>query len=368
MFTNHVIKQLSAYCNGELSSEQTSDVRKHLLACERCRKEYDEIKLGVQLAAKLPATTAPSDMWSGIEALLDEQSRKPLLQPRAPRLAWAFSWYSLAAVSAVLVVAAAIGIRWASYDSSRDSSRPSLAVNNLDGAARINGRGIKDAGTLRTGGTLETDSKSRARVKIDGIGEVDLDPNSKIRLVTTGPEEHRLALDRGQMHARIKAPPRLFFVDTPSAEAIDLGCAYSLSVDDQGRGFLHVTSGWVELAAKGHESYVPVGAICEARPALGPGTPYFDDASEALVTALEQFDFEDGGDQAFSAVLANCRQRDTFTLWQLLSRVEGKRRVQVLDRMVELVGLPAGITRDGTLNLDQATLEAWKVAMDLVWF
>jgi anti-sigma factor RsiW len=43
MFTKHVIKQLSAYCNGELVSEQSQRVREHLLACERCRKEYEEI-------------------------------------------------------------------------------------------------------------------------------------------------------------------------------------------------------------------------------------------------------------------------------------------------------------------------------------
>jgi hypothetical protein len=36
--------------------------------------------------------------------------------------------------------------------------------------------------------------------------------------------------------------------------------------------------------------------------------------------------------------------------------------------MIELVGLPNGITREGTLQLDQKTLDAWKDEMDTVWF
>ena len=81
-----------------------------------------------------------------------------------------------------------------------------------------------------------------------------------MRLLETQPTEHRLELARGKMSARIWAPPRLFFVDTPSAVAADLGCAYTLEVDDQGASLLQVTSGWVALELKDRESMVPAGA------------------------------------------------------------------------------------------------------------
>src|SRR6266852_827931 len=109
MFTKHVIKQLSAYCNGELAADQSQRVREHLLACKRCRKEHDEIKLGVNLAQQLPLASAPAEMWSEIEALLDERSRKPILTPPGSR-EFAFGWYRVAAFSAVLLVALAIGV------------------------------------------------------------------------------------------------------------------------------------------------------------------------------------------------------------------------------------------------------------------
>src|SRR5438876_1202274 len=97
---------------------------------------------------------------------------------------------------------------------------------------------------------------------------------------------------RGRMSARISAPPKLFFVNTPSAVAEDLGCAYTLEVDDAGNSLLRVTLGWVALQLKDRESLVPAGAACATRPGIGPGTPYFEDASELFRTALAKLDFE----------------------------------------------------------------------------
>ena len=365
MFSKHVIKQLSAYCNGELEADQSQRVRAHLLTCERCRNEYDEIKLGVNLAQQIPIATAPAEMWSEIEARLDERSNRTLFDSKSPKFALAFSWYRVAAVAAVLVVAVAIGFIWFSYY----GSQASWAVGGVVGSVRIDGDHISDKGRIAVGETIETGSSSRATISVAMIGEVEVGHNTRVRLIQTRLTEHRLALDHGRIHAKISAPPRLFFVNTPSAEAIDLGCEYTLEVDDAGRSLLHVTLGEVALMRDGREVYVPRYAMCQAWPGFGPGTPYFEDASATFVRLLESFDFENGGDEALRALLGEARERDTFTLWHLLSTVDGNRRVQVLNRMIELVGLPSGITREGALRLDQKTLDAWKDEMvDTVWF
>src|SRR5206468_11395737 len=122
--------------------------------------------------------------------------------------------------------------------------------------------------------------------------------------------------------AKISAPPKLFFVDTASATAVDFGCEYALSADEEGFGWLHVTRGWVSFQWKGIESLVPAGASCQTRPQAGPGIPYFDDAPESLKRAVEIFSFEKGGNDALHTILFESRVRDTLTLWHLLSRVE----------------------------------------------
>jgi hypothetical protein len=369
MFKKHAIKELSAYCNEELSTEQSRRVREHLLACKRCRKEHDEVKLGVQLAQQLPLVSAPGELWDEIEAALNarlnERSRKPMFQPSAMRPSLSLSWFRVATFAAVLLIAVAIGVMWSSRPPTVVG--PSWEVERLTGTMRVDGH-IRKVGGLAVGETLETDGSSRIKISVGEIGEVEVEPNTRIKLVQARPTEHRLALEHGKMSARISAPPRLFFVDTSSAEAVDLGCAYTLEVDDAGRGLLHVTLGEVALVRDGREVYVPRYGMCQTQKGIGPGTPYFEDASEVLVRALERFDFENGGEEALAEVLRESRPRDTFTLWHLLSRVEVEQRSRVMERMIELVGLPKGVTREGTMQLDPTTLDTWKDEMDTVWF
>jgi hypothetical protein len=364
MFSKHVAKRISAYCNGELSDAESRSVREHLLVCQRCRDEYDEIKAGARLASGLSMVSAPDDMWNEIEDMLDAHPRNPASRTPA-RVRFEFNWYPLAAVSAVVIFAVVIGLVWFS---GQEVPGPAFDVQQLAGNVRIDGNRIGKAGRLAMGATLETEGSSRAHISVADIGDVEVDPNSRLRLLKTQETEHRLALDRGRIKAAISAPPRLFFVDTPSAEAIDLGCVYTLEVDDAGDSLLHVSSGWVALVRGAREVWVPIHAMCQARRGLGVGTPYFEDAAPGLVSALERFDFENGGSEALSAVLGAARPRDTFTLWHLLTRTGGDERVKVLDRMIELVGLPKSISREKTLNLDPTTLQMWTEELDTVWF
>jgi len=172
------------------------------------------------------------------------------------------------------------------------------------------------------------------------------------------------------MSAHIWAPPRLFFVNTPSAVAADLGCAYTLEVDDQGSSLLRVTSGWVALELENRESIVPAGAACETRPSLGPGTPYFEDCAAGFKDALKKVDFDPDAaarSAALKEMLSQARTRDTLTLWHLLTRVEGEDRARVYDKMAALFPPPAGVTREGVLALNQQMLDAWRDAMETTW-
>jgi hypothetical protein len=192
---------------------------------------------------------------------------------------------------------------------------------------------------------------------------VEVDPGSRLRLVTNGPGRKRLSLERGTIHAVIWAPPGEFVVDTPSAVAVDLGCVYTLHVDDSGAGLLHTTMGWVGFKLNGHESFIPAGAICQTRPKVGPGTPYFEDASASFRDALSKFDFTATTPLERNALLgillADSRKEDALTLWHLLSRVGDADRPRVYDRLASLAPPPAGVTRDGILRLDRPMLDAW---------
>lgn len=366
MFSKHVTKDISAYCNGELSNEGSKQFAEHIISCAKCRAKFEEVKLGVKLAEQLPQLTAPDHLWRELEPLLDREH----VEIRPARV----SAWQMKAAAAVLCLLSAWGV-WLIYSNRGDAiltvdGKPAWRVKRLDGAPKVGAERISNNGELAVGEWLETDGNSRAQIAVSSIGSVDIDENTRVRLLETQPTEHRLELARGKMSAHIWAPPRLFFVNTPSAVAADLGCAYTLEVDDQGSSLLRVTSGWVALELQNRESIVPSGAACETRPSLGPGTPYFEDCAAGFKDALKKVDFDPdvaARSAALKEMLSQARTRDTLTLWHLLTRVEGEDRARVYDKMAALFPPPAGVTREGVLALNQQMLDAWREAMETTW-
>ncbi|MEW6736508.1 MAG: FecR domain-containing protein [Acidobacteriota bacterium] len=362
MFKRHVIKELPAYCHGKISTEDSERIVRHLLSCRRCSQELEQIKFGISLVECLPQASAPESMWSKIEVLLDEQQVNTTLQPNYFQFLLANRWPRLATLGTALFLILGLSAVW--YYSR--SPKASWEVVRIDGAPIVGSNPIGETGRLLVGEWLETDSSSKVKIRVGQIGNVEVEPNTRIRLVETRSSEHRLALERGSLHARIFAPPRLFFVETPSATAVDLGCAYTLKVDSAGRSLLHVTSGWVALQLKDRESIVPAGALCETRKGIGPGTPYFEDASERFRNALSKLDFEKETTEALGIVLAESRERDSLTLWHLLSRLAEPERAIVYDRLAALIPPPDGVTRSGVLQLNRQMLDAWKTKLESI--
>lgn len=369
MFSNHVTNDLSAYCHGELTDERSRQVAEHIISCAKCRLKFEEIKLGVRLAEQLPHLSAPENMWTELESKVgsEQTSTGGLISTPGGLRLWRPQFALMAA--SVLMIAALIGL-YVYRTRSTPSPGAFWQVATLNGTPRIGSTGIGEQGRLGIGQWLETDNTSSARIAVASIGHVEIDPNTRVRLLQTQPTEHRLELARGKMSARIWAPPRLFFVDTPSAVAADIGCAYTLEVDDSGGSLLRVTSGWVALQLRDRESMVPAGAACLTRPGIGPGTPYFEDAAPEFRQALREVDF--GNDSAtrsdqLDVLLKKSRVRDTLTLWHLLPRVEGKERVKVYEKIASFVPPPPGVTRDGVLLLNQEMLKKWRTHLEWDW-
>jgi ferric-dicitrate binding protein FerR (iron transport regulator) len=244
---------------------------------------------------------------------------------------------------------------------------PALAVVPLTGSPMVGQATLPAGGLLRPGQWLVTDETSQARIDLRDIGEVRVGPDSRVRLVGVGPNEQRLELRHGALHANVNAPPRLFLVDLPSATAVDLGCVYELVVDKRGAGTLRVATGEVSLEGHGRESLVPAGSSCETRPGHGPGTPYRADAPADLIGALRRFDFESGGVQALDAVLAAARRTDTLTLWHLIDRATGPDRARVIARLAALAPPPPGVRIADPDGVDRKGLEAWRAELQATW-
>jgi hypothetical protein len=245
----------------------------------------------------------------------------------------------------------------AGWEVTKVAGAPTVAERRMDGQTR-----------LPVGGWLETDARSSASINVGTIGQVSVEPGSRVRLVSARDGDHRLKLERGTLRAIIWAPPGQFFVETASSTAVDLGCAYTLTMDDEGAGLVTVLVGWVGFEWRGRESFVPAGSMCATRPGKGPGTPYNERVSAAFREALQTLDFPVGAPDngsALSRVLMEAEERDEVTLWHLLTRVDVAERDRVFDRLAQFVAPPAGVTREGIRAGRRDMLDAWWDAFEL---
>src|SRR5437763_5291749 len=272
--------------------------------------------------------------------------------------------FQLAAVAAVLLIGVATFVVFLAMQGK--NSGPTWEIARIAGTPRVGWHSLSASvatAKLKVGQTLVTDNSSRASITLEETGRVEVEPSSRLRVVASRPGHERLSLERGTIHATIRAPPGEFVVDTPSAVAVDLGCVYTLHVDDSGAGLLRTTMGWVGFKLHGHEAFIPAGAVCATRPRIGPGTPYFEDASPSFREALARFDFAKITPQERKALLGtlltDARKQDALTLWHLLSRVSDAERPAVYDRLATLAPPPKDATREGIMRLDAKTLDSW---------
>lgn len=233
------------------------------------------------------------------------------------------------------------------------------------GAARC-GSEERAKGFLPLDGVLETPSGITATVDIADLGTITLDPGSKLRLVAADKEKQTLDLVRGTLRAKINAPPRLFIVKTASADAVDLGCAYTLSADEAGNGTLAVTYGSVSLERAGRApTFVAEGSTCRIGP-RGPGTPLAVNASDVLRRAADDLDAGEGS--AFDRVVAGCGAGDTITLWHLMRRIDPQERGRAWDRLSRHVPAPKTASREAVVRGDRAAIADYYEVLVPLWF
>src|SRR2546428_12501239 len=144
----------------------------------------------------------PRDLWPDIEARLGAGASG----------SWRRRWYwvPLAAAAALVFLLLARGERSA-WDVTALAGRPLIGTKRLAASGR-----------LRVGDWLQTDDSSRALIAVGRIGQVEVRPATRVQLVVASANEHRLALARGTIDAKVEAVPRLFFLETPARTAVDL--------------------------------------------------------------------------------------------------------------------------------------------------
>lgn len=230
------------------------------------------------------------------------------------------------------------------------------SAEKITGYPVIESEVLTDKGIIRIGERLFTDSESRARLKAESIGEIDVEPESEIQIKETKSFEYRLVLSKGKINARTWSAPKLFSIKTPTAEIKDLGCLYDVFVDGNSTTRLNVKSGWVLMESGNKKSLLPEGTTCFSDRLNGLGTPFYSCASETFRSVLRKLDFEKGNRQELEILLSESRKRDLITLFHLLKNLDQESRVMIFDKIKALHDVSTNISREEVLAGNKETI------------
>ena len=234
------------------------------------------------------------------------------------------------------------------------------------------GRSVADIATLRAsrsvvpGDLIVTQNDERARLNLGAVGHTEIAPASRVRIVSAAKTGYRLALEEGEIHARIWAPPRFFTVATRAGMAIDLGCVYTLRATPDGRTLLRVSGGEVELHHEGGVVVVPAGNEATVGGPASIALTIPSTAHAQLRSALNAFVAARDDARRLNELLAATDERSTIVLWHLLSQVQPQQREAVYERLSGLVTLPHP-GRAQTVALHQQTLDQWRAILEPGW-
>jgi len=245
-------------------------------------------------------------------------------------------------------------------------SATTWTASKLEGAPTLGPKMLVQSQSVRVNEWVTTDRYSRAKLESSAIGSVVLGPDSSIRIRSVDNGQQWLDLRKGRIESAVHAPPRLVFVETGAVIVVDMGSTYTLGVDEQGSGRLHVTGGWVELQRAATAVRAPMGFVCGFTP-TGPGLPLSDGASALLTAAAARYPparAEPQGaaaDDAARDMRAGAGAGDGVTLWNLLRSVPASMRPEVTDRLWSLSPPPAdaGVEKAAAARLDEKTMDAW---------
>lgn len=267
--------------------------------------------------------------------------QRPALRRVPLRAARSRRWPRGLAIAAGLLLALAAAWQWRFHWPEGQAWRTDL----------VQGDGTTVRGRWSRGGEFATGAGETAAVAVARIGRLQLAPETRLRLIETRRGQHRVALEVGRIEATVWAPPGQFGVRSGEADILDLGCAFTLTRDRDGRGELQVSSGWVQYELGRQEVLLPAGYRV-TYDGDGASLPVSISAQAdvlAAVARVEAATQTDARAAAVAALAASARRDDAYTLLYLLTRDPALARGPLYPRLAELLDAPA----------DAAHREAW---------
>jgi len=379
MNCSRVQENFDEFYSHEINSETAELIQQHINKCDECRREYSAYAVLKTKAQSLKKEFTPSkNLFDNIEKQISYQNQnvmkndiqiKPLSgniltidfneekKPLPTEEKQSFisrNWYWFASAAAVLLIVSLVISRYSEKNIYTAGEMSNWKLVNLKGNALING--VK-SDVVNVGDWIQTDGETSVILKIANVGDINIEPNSKVRFIQSDDSQSRIEVAYGTVNTSTSQADK-FVLQTSNMKVQDKGSSYSFKVDDKGNGVIYVNNGIANIESGNRVSVVPEGKFCMYKPEFGVGIPFRKDAKPEFQNAIFQYDFNNGGQNAIYSAIASAMPEDYYSLLNLIPRVDEKTKYLVLNKLGRIApnGV-AGVRLDSLDDFDNENIE-----------
>ena len=378
---------LNDYFDEKLSIEVNTEIQVHLSECADCSQYLFSLQDLMKKADRLPRNIKPTkDLWNDIfvalsdikaesikqkeeldiieakqlseeseeerkkrevrvkaEKLLEWERKKAVLRKKIKKSSFMYSLIGLISILILFLIYNIFFSRAESWDVKKLRAGSS---NYSEAFAKL----AEDE-------MLETNSITRLQVNIPKVGNLFLDPDTKIQRL----KSNDVRLLKGTILAMKNGAKEFLSIEVPGAEIKDyyLGGQFKVTFINENTSFLEVIDGWAAVNKDNLESLVLPNHFCIIKADSGVGLPYRNGSSKEFVDAINDYCFTNpANEESLISILTKADLSNSVTLWNLMKRVTRKQRDMVVYTIFGLLGdPPAGVTDDGLKTLDSEMLK-----------
>jgi hypothetical protein len=380
--------------DGEISDSNRLELSTHMKDCLECSIVYEQTLMLKEKIKKIPSEVKPSQsVWNRINEKITEDNievkqvggnfftivntaKDTVVVPQddEPKKGKSYFKYIIAACVVVFLGLVSIPFIYrASTDNPDATAFAYWHVTKVKGTPVINdgAKSIASFDSLKAGDWIETDDSSKAIITIAGLGQITVEPKSRVKILNSEKGEHKVLLEYGTINTDFSQKSEKFSIETKNSVAWDnnpKGTAYTFSVDNKGDGMILVKNGSVLLESRGKESVVPAGKVCLVQASVGPGTPFSVNASAEFRNALYTYDFAPNGQNTIYNVINTANNSDMISLINLIPRVNDDVKEQIYSKVSGVVAPPTYIMKDSLRYFDCEKLGEWiEKCQEQVW-
>lgn len=383
---------ISELADGEISDKDRLELSAHMTECLECSIAYEQMLMLKEKTKTIPTEIKPSQsVWNRInEKISDDNievkqvaSNFYTILNTAPNkdipnfideLPKGKPYFKYVVAACVIVFLGLVSIPFI-YKSNINPDATVFSywqVTKVKGNPTVNnGNAMAFTDSIKAGDWIETNDSSRAVITIAGLGEITVEPKSKLTILKSEQGEHRVLLEYGTINTNFSEKSDKFSIETKNSIARDnnvTGTAYTFSIDNKGDGMILVKDGSVTLESRGKEAVVPAGKICLVQAIAGPGTPFSVTASNEFRKALYAYDFEPHTTNAIYNVINTANETDMVSLINLIPRVNDEVKEQIYSKVSGYVAPPSYIVMDSLRYFDCEKLGEWiEKCQEQVW-